>query len=264
MSLTDTKIRTARPSEKPYRLFDGGGLYLEVAPSGGKWWRFKYRYARKEKRLSLGVYPAVNLKTARGRRDAVRRQLAEGIDPGVSRKSEKYAKAEGVENSFEAIAREWHSKHAPGWAASHSEKILRRLERDLFPWIGSRPIAEITPQELLKALRRIESRGVLETAHRAHQNAGQVFRFGIATGRAENDPAASLRGALPPWQPKHYPSITKPKEVGDLLRAIDAYSGGLVVRVALRLAPLVFVRPGELRGAAWSEFDFEKAEWRIP
>jgi integrase len=204
----------------------------------------------------------VTLKSAREKRDAARRQLAAGIDPGQARKAEKLAQA-GAE-SFEAIAREWHAKFSPGWVASHGDRILRRLEKDVFPWLRGRPIAEVNAPELLALLRRIESRGALETAHRAMQNCGQVFRYAVATGRAERDPTGDLRGALPPPKEEHHASIIEPKRIGELLRAIDAYEGFFVTKSALRFAPLVFVRPGELRKAQWPEIDLEKAEWRIP
>lgn len=262
MPLTDTAIRRAKPQAKAVKLFDGGGLYLEVNPAGGKWWRWKYRFGGKENRLSLGVYPDVSLKAAREKRDTARQQLAAGIDPGQARRAEKLAQA-GAE-SFEAIAREWHAKFSPGWVASHGDRILKRLEKNLFPWIGKRLIAEIKAPELLAVLRRIESRGALETAHRAMQNCGQVFRYAVATGRAERDPTGDLRGALPAPKEKHHASIIEPKRIGELLRAIDTYEGFFATKCALRLAPLVFVRPGELRKAQWREFDLDKGEWRIP
>ncbi len=262
MPLTDASIRSAKPKDKTFRLFDSRGLYLEINPAGGKWWRWKYRVGGKEKRLSLGVYPDVSLKLAREKRDAARRQLAKGIDPGHARKAEKLAQA-GAE-SFETIAREWHAKFSPGWVASHGDRILRRLEKDLFPWLGKRSMLEIKAPELLVVLRRIENRGALETAHRAMQNCGQVFRYAVATGRAERDPTGDLRGALPSPKKKHHVSIIEPKRIAELLRAIDSYQGYFVTKCALRLAPLVFVRPGELRQAQWSEIDLEKAEWRIP
>ncbi len=272
MSLTDTAIRNAKPgitptgkaTAKPYKMGDTGGLYLEVAPSGGKWWRLKYRHGGKEKRLSLGVYPDVSLKDARQRRDDARKLLANDIDPAENRKAAKAAKVERAGNSFEVIAREWYAKNSPNWAENHGKRILQRFERDLFPWIGGRPIAEITAPELLAVLRRIEERGAVETAHRAHQNCGQVFRYAIATGRAERDPSPDLKGALPPVKEKHLAAITDPKAIGALLRAIDDYQGQFVTKCALRLAPLVFVRPGELRKAEWIEFDLDKAEWNIP
>jgi integrase len=264
MPLTDTVIRKAGPGPKPIRLFDAGGLYLEVAPSGGKWWRLKYRFAEKEKRLSLGVYPEVSLKEARLKRDDARRLLANGVDPSAQRQVSKSALVESATNSFETIAREWFAKFSQGWVESHSDKIIRRLERDVFPWLGARPVNTITAAELLTALRRIESRGALETSHRAMQNCGQVFRYAVATGRAERDPTADLRGALPPVKEKHHASVKDPKAIGALLRAIDGYQGSLITKCALRLAPLLFVRPGELRKAEWTELNLDGAEWRIP
>lgn len=264
MPLSDTAIRKAKPADKIQRLFDGGGLYLEITPAGSKLWRQKYRIAGKEKRLAHGTYPEVSLAEARARREAARKLLANGIDPGEQKKAEKAAGEERAANNFEAVAREWHGKFSPGWAASHSGKIMGRLENDLFPWIGSRPVAEIKAPELLRCLRRIENRGALETAHRVLQNAGQVFRYAIATGRADRDPSADLRGALAPWKPQHYPAPTDPKAVGELLRAIDGYTGGNVVKAMLQLAPLVFVRPGELRQAEWAEIDLDAKEWSIP
>ncbi|MBN8492755.1 MAG: integrase arm-type DNA-binding domain-containing protein [Burkholderiales bacterium] len=264
MPLSDTAIRKAKPADKIQRLFDGGGLYLEITPAGSKLWRQKYRIAGKEKRLAHGTYPEVSLAEARARREAARKLLANGIDPGEQKKAEKAAGEERAANNFEAVAREWHGKFSPGWAASHSGKIMGRLENDLFPWIGNRPVAEIKAPELLRCLRRIENRGALETAHRVLQNAGQVFRYAIATGRADRDPSADLRGALAPWKPQHYPAPTDPKAVGELLRAIDGYTGGNVVKAMLQLAPLVFVRPGELRQAEWAEIDLDAKEWSIP
>ncbi len=262
MALTDVAVRTAKPREKSYKLFDSGGLYLEVSPSGGKWWRFKYRVAGKEKRLSFGTYPDVPLKAAREKRDATRQQHAAGIDPGAARRAEKLSQA-GAE-SFEAVAREWHEKFSSKWEPTSADRILRRFDRDVFPWIGKRPIAELRAPELLTVLRRIESRGTKETAHRIKQNCGQVFRYAVATGRAERDCTADLRGALPPTRAKHHASIVDPKGVGQLLRALDGYSGHFVTKCALRIAPLVFVRPGELRRAEWTEFDLDKGEWHIP
>lgn len=262
MPLTDTAIRTIKPAAKAQRLFDGGGLYLEVAPSGGKWWRLKYRFGGKEKRISLGIYPEVSLKDARQRRDEARKLLANDVDPGENRKVQKAAKEERAANSFEMIAREWFSKHSPGWAASHADKIIKRFENDVFPWIGGKAIAEITAPVLLTVLRRIENRGALDTAHRAHQTCGQVFRYAVATGRAERDPSADLKGALPPAKHENFASITDPDRVAELLRAIDGFKGTFIVKSALLLAPLLFVRPGELRKALWADMDLDKAEWR--
>ena len=262
MPLTDVVIRNAKPNKKPTKLFDGAGLYLEVAPSGGKWWRFKYRFAGKEKRLSLGVYPEVSLKEARKRLEKNRKLFANGVDPSENRKAIKMAKADISANSFEIVAREWFAKYSSVWVKSHGERIIRRFERDLFPWLGSKPIAEITAPELLNVIRRIENRGALETAHRALGNCGQVFRYAIATGRAQRNLSQDLRGALPPVKGEHFAAITDPKRVGELLRIIEGYHGSFIVNCALRLAPLVFVRPGELRSAEWADIDLGAAEWR--
>lgn len=264
MPLSDPQIRNAKPGPKAVKLFDGDGLYLEVAPAGGKWWRLKYRLGGKEKRISLGVYPDVGLKAARVKCAEARRLIAGGVDPSELRKATGRAGGAADGETFQAVALEWFAKFKPTWVDSHSEKIRSRLERDLFPWLGHRPIKEITAPELLACLRRIEARGALDTAHRAHQNTGAIFRYAVATGRAERDPSGDLRGALPPAKATHHASITEPKAVGDLLRAIDGYQGTLAVRCALRLAPLVFTRPGELRHAEWAEIDLAQAEWRIP
>lgn len=263
MPLTDTTAKSAKPAAKPYKLSDERGMFLLVNPNGAKWWRLKYRIDGKEKLLSLGVYPDVGLKDARARRDEARKQIAEGIDPSITRRVHKAAKTERAANSFESIAREWHAKFSPEWAESHSSKILRRLENDVFHWIGKRPIAEIKASELLGVLRRIEGRGAIETAHRARETCGQIFRYAIATARAEHDVAADLRGALQPSVATHHASITEPKAIGALLRDLTAYKGSPVTKAALQLAPLVFLRPGELRHAEWTEIDLDKAEWRI-
>ena len=262
MPLTDTAIRNAKPGAKPAKLFDGRGLFLIVTPGGGKWWRFRYKFDAKEKLLSLGVYPDVALKDARERRDTARKLIAEGIDPGENRKAQKATKQDRAANSFEVVAREWYAKHAPNWAEHHGDRIIRRFERDIFPLIGGRPIADVTAPELLAAMRRIENRGALETAHRALGNCGQVFRYAVATGRAVRDPSGDLRGALPPFKGEHFAAVTDPKQAAELLRTLDGYQGTLTVACALRLAPLVFVRPGELRNAEWVDIDLDAAEWR--
>jgi len=264
MPLSDVKVRNAKAAAKPYKLADERGLYLLVQPSGSKLWRFNYRVDGKQKTLAFAGYPDISLAAARSRRDDARRLLAEGIDPGLQRKLEKIRKIALGQDTFEAIAREWLAKFAPQWSDGHADKIRRRLERDVFPWIGSRSVREITAPELLAVLRRIESRGAIETAHRANQNCGQVFRYAVATGRAERDPTSDLRGALAPVKQTHHASITEPSAIGELLRAIWGYNGSLPTRSAMQLAPLVFVRPGELRHAEWSEFDLEAGEWRIP
>lgn len=262
MSLSDTLIRNAKPRTKAIKLFDGGGLYLEISPAGGKWWRLKYRFDGKEKRLSLGVYPTVSLKDVRERRDTARKLLANGRDPSEDRKATKLARAHNMENSFELVAREWLGKFSSTWAATHQDRVIRRFERDIFPWIGSRLISEVNAPELLNVVRRIEKRGALETAHRALGNCGQVFRYAVATGRAIRDPCGDLRGALPPAKSDHFAATTDPKRVGEILRAMDGYQGTFTVRCALRLAPLLFVRPGELRRAQWVDMQLDAQEWR--
>src|SRR6202161_3205019 len=197
MALTDKTIKNAKPGAKRLRLFDERALYLEISPAGGKWWRLKYRHGGKEKRLSLGVYPDVSLKDARERRDAARKLLSDGVDPAANTRALSLARAEGAAHSFEVVAREWHAKFSPGWANSHEVRIARVLERDIYPWVGARPIAEVTPPELLAVIQRIERRGALETAHRALGNCSQVFRYAVATGRCKSDPSRDLRGALP-------------------------------------------------------------------
>lgn len=264
MSMTDVKARTAKAKEKPYKLSDGDGLFLLVTPAGGKWWRFKYRFGGKEKLISFGTYPEVSLADAREKRDAARKQVAAGIDPGEVRKAKKDAQKAVSENSFEVVAREWHGKYSKMWSVVHAASIIERLEKEVFPWLGARPIEEIKAPELLKVLRRVESRGALDTAHRLRNDCSRVFRYAIATGRADRDPGADLRGALPPVKNNHFAAPTDPKDVAPLLRAIDDYQGSFIVQCALKLAPLFFVRPGELRQAEWAEIDLDAAEWNIP
>lgn len=262
MPLTDTAIRSTKPSAKPTKLSDGGGLYLLLNPNGSRWWRLDYRFMGKRKTLSMGVYPDVGLKDARIRRDDARKLLAADVDPGENRKAVKASKIAESANSLEIVTREWYAKYSTTWNEAHGERIIRRFERDIFPWLGNKAISEISPPELLATVRKIEDRGALETAHRALGNFGQVLRYAIATGRATRDISADLRGALPPFKSEHFAAITDPKQVGALLRAMDAYTGSYVVRYALRLAPLVFVRPGELRKALWEEIDLPAGEWR--
>lgn len=262
MPLSDTAIRSAKPREASYKLTDGQGLYLLVQPAGGKWWRLDYRFGGKRKTLSMGIYPDISLKEARERRDDARNLIANAVDPAENRKARKAASADRSANSFEIIAREWFAKFSSGWADNHANRIIRRLERDIFPWIGNLPVAEITAQRLLEAVQRIENRGAVETAHRALGNCGQVLRYAIATARATRDVSTDLRGALAPTKTEHFAAVTDPLKVGELLRAFDNYHGSMVVAAALRLAPMVFVRPGELRTAKWSEIDLDAAEWR--
>ncbi len=264
MAVKEITFRNAKPREKAYKIPAERGLHMLVKPNGSKSWRFKYRFLGKEKLLSIGIYPDVSLADAIEARDNARKLLTKKIDPGLNKQIEKRSSKLAAENSFEAVAREWYVKFSTKWTPSHGERILRRLEKDIFPWLGQRPVSEITAPELLSALRRIENRGAIETAHRAQQNCGQVFRYAIATGRAERDPSIDLRGALAPTRQKHHASITNPHAIGELLRAFNDYQGHFVTKCALRLAPLLFVRPGELRKAEWSEFNFTEAEWRIP
>ncbi len=263
--LNDLAIKKAKPEEKPYKLTDGDGLYLLVEPKGGKYWRMAYRYGGKQKTLAIGVYPEVALAEARVRRHEARKLLRNNVDPSAAKQAKKVAVITEAENSFEVVAREWFGRHSPNWKESHAGKIIARLENDIFPWVGSQPIAEISGPTLLVAIRRIESRGALETAHRALANCGQVFRYAVATGRAQRDPTGDLRGALPPVRKdKHFAAITDPKKVGELMRDIDGYQGSFIVKSAFKLSPFLFVRPGELRKMEWVELNLELAEWIIP
>ena len=262
MKLTDINIKKAKPGDKGRKLFDGGGLYLLIETTGGKLWRYKYHFNGKEKLLTLGKYPDVSLQEARKRHQEAREQLAQGVDPMAARKAQKAAGVERAANSVEVIAREWFDTWKVDKTEGHYSKVIARLEKDIFPYIGGRPVAEISAPEVLAVCRRIEARGAIETAHRAKENISQVMRFAIATGRADRDPCPDLRGALKPVQAKHMASITEPAKVAELLRNIDAYHGGPVVRAALRLAPLVFARPGELRTMKWADIDLACAEWK--
>ncbi len=257
----DITFRNAKPEAKAYKISDEKGLFMYVTPQGNKYWRLKYRFGGKEKLLALGVYDDVTLAKARDTRDEARKLLADGIDPGEHRKIMKQVADERSANSFEIVAREWFVKYSSNWVKSHSDKIIQRFERDIFPWVGNKPITEVTPPVLLSVIRRIEERGALETAHRALSNCGQVFRYAIATGRAERDSSQDLKGALPPVKTKHFAAQTNPKRFGELLKTFEDYQGSLIVRCALRLAPLVFVRPGELRHAKWEDIDFDIAQW---
>jgi integrase len=260
MPLTDTELKALKPRGKPYKRADERGLYVIVTPDGARWWRFRYRYGGREKLISLGTYPDTSLKLARDKRDGARQDLAAGIDPSAKREAEKSARAD----TFEAVAREWLALHKKKLAENTLDKATWMLEEFVFPHIGNRPISDVEPADLLKLLRRIEARGKHETAHRVRQRCGQVFRFAVASGRATRDPAADLKGALAPVKVQSHAAIIEPKRIGELLRAIDGYQGQPAVMFALKLAPLVFVRPGELRGAEWLEFDLKEGEWRIP
>ena len=265
MALTDTFVKNIKASGSPAggKHTDGQGLHLHVKPAG-KYWRMNYRFAGKQKTLALGVYPAVSLAKARKRRDTAREQLAEGVDPSTAKRDAKQAKAGAAANTFEAVARDWLTKTAANRMASTQGKVMTWLEKDVFPFIGRLPISTISPRDVLATVRKFEARGAIDSAHRVKQICGQVFRFAVADGRAERDITADLRGALSVVPAAHFAAITEPKQAGDLIRSIHAYSGHPCTVAALKLSPLVFVRPGELRTTEWAEIDLEAAEWRIP
>lgn len=262
--LSSTVINNTKSKDKPYKLTDGKGLYLLIQPTGGKLWRFDYRYLGKRKTLALGGYPDVSLAHARDKRDNARKLLANDppTDPGEYRKAERISKQSSGENSFEVVAREWWALHMKNKADTHKDKVIRRFELYLFPWIGSKPISDITAPQLLQVVKRIESLNKLETAHRALQTAGQVFRYAVQTGRAVRDITSDLKGALPPASIKHMAAFTEPTQIAELLRAMDSFNGTLTVQCALKLSPLVFVRPSELRQAKWKDINLEIGEWR--
>ena len=264
MALTDAKIRAAKPRERVFKLYDEKGLYLEVTPKGAKRWRFRYRRpgTGKENRLSLGLYPKVSLKDARAKRKQARTLLNRGIDPSNARQMEKQAARLAAEGTFQAVAEAWRDHHLSTKSESHQKRTWSIVQRTLLPYIGKRPIGEIKTPELLQALRITEDRGRIETAHRALQTAGQIFRYAIARGQAETDPTPALRGALRSTTTRHMPAPDDPVEVGGYLRMIDAFQGTAVVAAALKLLPLLFCRPGELRMMRWGDVDLEAAEWR--
>lgn len=264
--LTDAQCRNATcpPEKKRERFTDSGGLYLEVSPAGSKRWFQKIYRDGKETRLALGSYPKVSLTVARRARDAAKLQKAEGTDPVQARKVDKLKAVNPAGDTFKVVALEWFGKQEPHWSEPHAVRTKRQFERDLFPWLGERRLAEIEPVELLATLRKVEERGAVETADRGLMLARQVWRYGVATGRVSRDITADLKGALSPYRGKHFAAITDPAKLGELMRAIKAYKGGPVVRAALRLAPILFQRPGELRGATWAEMDLEAALWTIP
>ena len=263
MPLTDIKIRSTKPKSKQFKLSDGQGLYLLVSQKG-KYWRYNFRHNGKYKTLAIGVYPEISLKEAREAHQKARALLSKGIDPTYKKKIEKLTHYQHLEDSFKVISLEWMDKQKGKWSQSHYQSVSSRLKNNIYPWLGDRPIAEITAPELLATLRRMESRGIHHTTLKVKQYCGQVFRYAIVTGRAERDPSADLRGALTPAITKHHATITDPIQIKGLLNAIDDYKGEITTRYALKLAPLVFVRPTELRHAEWEEIDFNKAEWRIP
>lgn len=263
MPLTNTAVSNAKPKEKGYKMTDEKGLFLFIHPSGGKYWRFKYRFAGKEKLLALGVYPEVSLAAARDKRTQARAVIDDGNDPAQMRKETKRQEILSTGNTFEGIAREWHKRQAATWSENYAGKVMDSLENDVFPKLGLRPLKNISAPELLDVLRVIEGRGAIETAHRVKQVCGQVFMYGIATSRAERNPAADLQKALTPSKPKHYAHL-KAIELPEFLRRLDAYDGNIQTRLAIKLLMTTFVRTIELRGATWGEINFDAAQWRIP
>jgi integrase len=264
--LSATTVKDAKPKIKQYALFDGDGLFLLVTPSGGKLWRMKYRINGKEKYLAFGAFPEISLADARDLRSDARKSVAHGVDPADVRKAQKDSKANAAADSFEVVAREWHTSHvkAKTWVESHAKHKLERLDKELFAWIGKRPIGEIKTPELLVQLKRVQARGALDAAHRLRFDCQKIFAYAIASGKAEHNPARDLVGILPSVKTKHYPAPTDPKILGPMLIDMDNYVGSYIVRAALRLSPLLMLRPGELRKAEWAEFDLPAAQWNIP
>jgi len=263
MSLTDKAIRNAKPKTKPFKMSDSGGLFLLVQPSGSKWWRYKYRFAGKEKLLALGSYPTVSLQEARARHHDARKILDSGNDPSEEKQEAKRRVLLKSENSFEAIAREWHQNQIQKWSPRYSAGVIKRMEADILPKLGPRPIADISASELLGVLRKVEERGASDLAHRLLQVCGQVFTYALITERASRNPAAEMRGALKPVVKTNY-AYLKASELPEFLKRAGNYDGHPQTKLALRFLLLTFVRTAELRGAEWTEIDFKKAEWRIP
>ncbi|ENF8300768.1 MULTISPECIES: tyrosine-type recombinase/integrase [Serratia] len=263
MPLTDVKVRTAKPQDKPYKLADGGGLYLLVNTNGSRYWRLKYRVMGREKLLSIGVYPDISLAVARQKRDEARKVLAEGNDPSAVKKAEKQAKKIAAENTFESIAREWHKAKADRWSLRYRDEIIDTFEKDIFPYIGLRPIAEIKPLELLETLKRMEKRGALEKMRKVRQRCGEVFRYAIITGRAEYNPAPDLAGALAVHKKKHLPFLTA-QELPEFMKDLAGYTGSIITKSATYLIMYTGVRTQELRFARWEDIDLDKAMWEVP
>ncbi|KFF78314.1 integrase [Serratia marcescens] len=263
MPLTDIKVKTAKPMDKAYKLTDGGGMYLLVKPNGSKYWRLKYRFVGKEKMLSIGVYPDVSLADARQKRDEARKVLAAGGDPGEVKKADKLAQKLSTENTFEAIAREWHRQKADRWSLRYRDEIIDTFEKDIFPYLGRRPIAEIKPMELLETLRRLEKRGALEKMRKVRQRCGEVFRYAIVTGRAEYNPAPDLATALATPKKTHFPFLTA-EELPYFIKDLAGYTGSVITKTATQIIMLTGVRTQELRFARWEDIDFEKRLWEIP
>ena len=260
--LTDIKVKTAKPKEKPYKLAAGRGLHLLVKTDGSKHWQFRFRFDGKENTLAIGRYPEVSLANAEKKATSSLELLAEGINPSENKKAAKASKTGALANSFEVLAREWAISYFTNKSASHKERTVRRLESYIFPWLGNKPISEITAPQILEVIKRIENLNKLETAHRTMQATSQIFRHAVQTGRALRDPTIDLRGALPAPVVKHMAAFTEPKEIAELLRAIDGFTGSFTVQCALRLSPLVFTRPSELRMSKWADIDLEANEWR--
>jgi len=267
MKLTEIKCKSAKPAGKPYKLADGGGMYLHVMPTEGKKWRLKYRFMGKEKLLTMGAYPLVGLKEARERRDEAKKLLDQGIDPSENRKLEKAGREQDYENNFENLAREWHSAKIHTWKDKHAANILKRFEANVFPHIGHRPIKLITPMELLEAIRKVEEKGNLDLAHRIMQTCSQVFKYGVATGKCERDVTADLQGALKPVKSKSLPHL-KEKELPSFLKKLEKYDteygGKLLTKLAFKLLILTFLRSGEIRQGKWEEINWDKKQWEIP
>lgn len=263
MKLNARQVDAAKSREKAYKLADGAGLYLEVVPSGSRYWRMKYRFNGKEKRMAFGVYPAVSLAQARALRDEAKKKLAEGIDPSFAKKEEKLVRDVQLNNTFQAVALEWHGTKVSRWSEGYASDIIEAFNKDIFPYIGQLPVNDIKPLVLLNVLRRMENRGATEKAKKVRQRCSEVFRYAIVTGRAEYNPAADLTSAMSGHESKHYPFLTV-EELPDFFKALTGYTGSPLVVLAARLLILTGVRTGELRGAFWSEFDLEKAVWEIP
>lgn len=263
MPLTDIKVKNAKLADKQYKLTDGEGMYLLVHPNGGKYWRLKYQFAGKEKTLAIGTYPTISLSEARDKRFIAKKQIADGIDPSQDKREQKLQRTINSENSFESIAREWHQKNYAKWKPKHAGNILKRLEADLFPVIGFRPINQINAPELLSAVQKIEKRGAIDMAHRALQNSGQIFRYAVATSRAARDISADLKGALTPKTTTHHAKLEE-DELPEFLRRLENYEGELQTKLAFKFLILTFVRTIEVRGARWDEINFDKKEWHIP
>ncbi|HEC8328476.1 TPA: tyrosine-type recombinase/integrase [Providencia rettgeri] len=263
MLLTDIQIRKAKPKDKAYTLNDGNGLSLLIEPNGSKGWRFRYRFAGKPKMISFGVYGQISLADARRKRDEAKKQLSDGIDPSDARKSEKITQKYAAENTFKAVAMEWHASKCSTWSKGYASEILRCFENDVFPFIGSRPIDQLAPLELLAVLQKIEKRGALEQASKIRRRCGEVFRYAVITGRAKYNPAPDLSGAMNKPETKHFPFLQE-SEIPDFVKALNNYQGSKITKYATQLLMLTGVRTVELRFAEWSEFDFENALWEIP